>query len=97
MEEKKVVKRSKAFAAKIGNTTYRSILLKLNKWTKQTGQNSVNIDIKEVAGSWEAWLSYGAEAILLVDGLRSSEEVMTQVGQLRRYLLDRKFKVFIKE
>ncbi len=97
MEEKKVIKRSKAFSATIGNITYRSILLKLNKWNKQTGQNTISIDIKEVAGSWEAWLTYGAEAILLVDSLRSAEEAMTQVSQLRRYLLERKYKVFIKE
>lgn len=90
-------KRAKAFSASIGSNTYRTILLKLNKWKKQTNQNSVTIDIKKVAGSYEAWLTYGADSLLLIDGFRSQEEVMAQVIQLRKYLLERSYRVFIEE
>lgn len=90
-------KRAKAFSATIGSNTYRAILLKLNKWKKQTNQSSITIDIKEVAGTFEAWLTYGAESILLSDGHRSREEIMAQIIQLRKYLLERKYKVYIQE
>lgn len=96
-EEKKATKRAKAFSASIGSLTYRTILLKLNKWKKQTNQNSITIDIKEVAGTFESWLTFGAESILLLDGYRTQEEVMAQVIQLRKYLLERNFRVYIEE
>ena len=96
-EEKKVVKRAKAFSATIGSMTYRVILLKLNKWRKQTNQNSITIEIKEVAGTFESWLTFGANSILLLDGYRTQEEVMAQVIQLRKYLLERNYKVYIQE
>lgn len=96
MEEVKKSKRSKSFAATIGTNTYRQILLKLNQHKKQTGQNNITIDIKEVGGMYESWLNYGSNSILLEDSVLSKQQAMTAITQLRRYLLDRKFNVYVK-
>lgn len=90
-------KKAKAFNQKIGNKTYRQLLLRLNKWRKTTNQNEVVIEIKELSPYLETWLVFGTNRVLLEDTLQERERALQSVTSLRRYLLDREYNVLIKE
>ena len=90
-------KRRKAYSSKIGSYTYRQILLKLNTFKRGTGQNSITLEVKRLGNFSEIWLNYGSESILLQDSIPSYDQSLQDASLLRRYLLDRNFKVIIKE
>lgn len=89
-------KRRKAYSSKIGSYTYRQILLKLNTFKRGTGQNSITLEVKRLGSFTEIWLNYGSESILLQDSIPSYDQSLQDASLLRRYLLDRGFKVSIK-
>ncbi|WP_414842325.1 hypothetical protein [Enterococcus saccharolyticus] len=89
-------KRRKAYSSKIGNYTYRQVLLKLNTFKRGTGQNTITLEVKRLGNFSETWLNYGSESILLEDSVSSYDQCLQDASLLRRYLLDRGFKVYIK-
>lgn len=83
---------------KIGSVSYRTILVKLNKERKANGNNSVLIEVAALGNYFEAWLTYGmGERVLLEDSIMNKNTVLNDVTTFRRYLLERKFNVEVKE
>lgn len=87
--------RKEGFNMTFGRTTYRRVITRLNKWRKETGISNIEIELKKVGSTLEAWVNFGENGILLTDNilLADKEKTLTTLKVLRNQLLEKKYNV----